>query len=292
MVRPARAAGIVIGLDAYPQSTLLDRALELLTEAPADSNLLANRVLGLPSAPPAVADRLAAALLGADPRVQRRVDGRWGLVSAVLASPLIEDCAFAVVDVETTGSAAWTSDRVIEVAVVVVHGTRREVVFDRLVNPGRSLPRPVERLTRITNADLRRAPRFEEVAEELLAALAGRVFVAHNVKFDWSFVAAELRRARGLELTGPRLCTARLARKLVPVAESCGLDWLSQYFGIENEARHRAGGDAIATATLLSRLTEIARADGARTLNDLEALQRKRKHRPRAARRRAKRKES
>jgi DNA polymerase-3 subunit epsilon len=100
------------------------------------------------------------------------------------------------------------------------------------------------------------------------------VFVAHNVRFDWGFLAAELRRARGISLTGPRLCTARLARRLVPEAESCGLDWLSGYFGLENPARHRALGDAWATADLLVRLLDRARRDGARTLQDLDALQR------------------
>ena len=124
---------------------------------------------------------------------------------------------------------------------------------------------------------VRAAPTFAELADQLLAALAGRIFVAHNARFDWAFLSAELRRARALTLDGNRLCTVRLARRLVSDVRSCGLDNLSLYFGIENEARHRAGGDARATAELLSRLLRLARAEGARTLQDLAAIEARRR---------------
>lgn len=267
----------MIGLDAYPTTTLLERALDLLAGSPRSAEELARSVLGLSGAPPVVAERLSSALLGGDPRVQRLPDGSWALVAAGrVGPPPLEECAFAVVDVETTGTRTSGSDRVIEVAVVVVHGSRRELVYERLVNPGRPLPRVVTALTRIGDGDLAGAPRFEEIADELLGVLAGRIFVAHNVRFDWGFLDAELRRARGLSLQGPRLCTARLARRLVKGAESCGLDWLGQYFDLDNPARHRAGGDAWATAQLLERLVLLARGDGARTLDDLERLQARR----------------
>jgi DNA polymerase III subunit epsilon len=265
-------------------TTLLDRALGLLAGGPAHVEAIARDVLGLPMAPPAVAARLATALLGADPRVSQLADGRWALVPAAHGSPMLDECAFAVVDVETTGMQA-VGDRIIEVGIVVVQGTRRERVLDRLVNPGRPVPGPIQQVTRIRDADVRDAPRFEAMADEVLTALSGRVFVAHNVRFDWSFLSAELRRTRGLSLTGPRLCTARLARRLVPEAESCGLDWLSTWFGLDNPARHRAGGDAWATAELLARLLVLARRDGARTLQDLEGLQAKRRRRRKGKRR-------
>jgi DNA polymerase III epsilon subunit-like protein len=174
--------------------------------------------------------------------------------------------------------------RVLEVGVVVVQGSRREMVLDRLVNPGRPVPGIITSITRITDADVRDAPTFHDIADDVVAALAGRVFVAHNARFDWAFLAAELRRTRGTHLAGPQVCTARLARRLVPEAESCGLDWLSTWFGLENPARHRAGGDAWATSDLLLRLLDRARLDGARTLQDLEALQFPRKRSPRRKR--------
>jgi DNA polymerase-3 subunit epsilon len=239
-------------------------------------------VLGIPTAPSAVAERLAVALLAADPRVRQLTDGRWSLVAEACGSPLIEECAFAVVDVETTGMRAWGGDRITEIAIAVVHGARREIVFDSLINPERRIPAAIAGITGITDAMVRRAPRFIEVADQVLTALGGRVFVAHNARFDWAFVGAELRRAREVVLDGPRLCTVKLARRLVRGVRSCGLDNLTQFFGFRNAARHRAAGDALVTAELLARLLCLARETGARTMQDLTALE----IRPRKARRR------
>jgi len=266
----------VIGVAAHPDRTLSERVLERLALGPRTSAELCDVVLGLVGAPMAVAHRIAVALLGPDPRVRQLPDGRWSLVAEMQGSPLLDDCAFAVVDVETTGSRAGGGDRVTEVAVVVVQGARCEVVLNALVNPGRPIPAAVSMVTGITDAMVRRAPVFAELAEPLLAALAGRVFVAHNARFDWAFLGAELRRARDLALEGPRLCTVRLSRRLVPGLPSCGLDTLTRWFGFQNPARHRAGGDALVTARLLSRLLALAREAGARTLADLAALEARR----------------
>lgn len=260
------------GLAAHPESTLIDRVLITLQDGPRPAVTLCNRVLGLAGAPEAVCERIAIALLGADPRVRQLADGRWGLVPEAQGSPLLDQCAFAVVDVETTGMRAGSSDRITEIAVVVVHGGRREVVLDSLVNPGRPIPPAICAITNITNDMVRTAPTFPEMADRVIAALAGRIFVAHNARFDWAFVTAELRRAKALALDGPRLCTVRLARRLVRDVRSCGLDNLTQHFGFENAARHRAAGDALVTAALLDRLLRLAREEGARTLQDLAAI--------------------
>ncbi|MEZ4457406.1 MAG: 3'-5' exonuclease [Gemmatimonadales bacterium] len=233
--------------------------------------------------PEAVAERLAVALLGADPRIRRLPDGRWSLVTAAAGSPLLEDVAFAV-DVETTGSRAERADRLTEVAGVGA-GDKLRTRYESLVNPERPIPAMVSAMTRITDAMVRAAPTFDVVADEVLAALAGRVFVAHNVRFDWRFLAVELRRARSLRLDGQRLCTVRLARNLVPGLPSYGLDVMADYFGFENPARHRAGGDALVTGRVLQRLLELARGREARTLADLEQLQVKRKKKRRGKRR-------
>ncbi len=265
---------------ARPDSTLVDRALGALALESRPARWLAAHVLGLGQAPDIIAERLAVALLGADPRVQRLSDGRWALVAVAGGAPLLEECAFAVIDVETTGGSAAGSDRIIEIAVVLVQGERRELVFDSLVNPGRPVPGMVTGITGITNLMLRDAPVFEDIAERLLDTLAGRVFVAHNARFDWRFVETELRRARALRLDGARLCTVRLARRLVEGVESCALDALTERFDLHNPARHRAAGDALATAELLQRLLRLARHDGARTVADLERYQARRRKRP------------
>ncbi|MCA1790091.1 MAG: 3'-5' exonuclease, partial [Thioalkalivibrio sp.] len=94
-------------------------------------------------------------------------------------------------------------------------------------------------------------------------------------RFDWGFVGAELKRTRDVVLDGPRLCTVRLSRRLVRGVTSCALDSMTEFFGFENPARHRAVGDALVTAQLLERLLPLAREHGARTFQDLEQLQRK-----------------
>jgi DNA polymerase-3 subunit epsilon len=169
--------------------------------------------------------------------------------------------------------------------VVVVQSGRREVAFESLVNPGRPIPPAICAITHITDEMVRDAPPFAEVADQVLAALAGRIFVAHHARFDWAFVTAELRRARALGLDGTQLCTVRLARRLVRGVRSCGLDSLTTFFGLENAARHRALGDAWVTAELFSRLLRLAHEEGARTLQDLTAIEARRIFRPRRRRR-------
>jgi DNA polymerase III subunit epsilon len=242
-----------------------------LEAGPAASGQLVREVLGLARTPRGAVERLATTLLGGDPRVTRTDDGRWALAASAAASPALDGCRFAVVDLEATGTSTRRGARIIEVAVVAVGGGDPGLVYHTLVNPEQSIPPVVARLTGITDALVRDAPPFERVVDDVLGALAGAVFVAHNVWFDWSFLAAELRRTRALLLAGPRLCTVRLARRLLPPLESRNLDALAHYFGFEIAGRHRAGPDALAAARILERLLGIARGRGARTLGDLMA---------------------
>jgi DNA polymerase-3 subunit epsilon len=248
---------------------LLERALRYLERGPAESLALARDILGLSGAPPVVAERLAVALLGPDPRASRDHQGRWRLTLTPRVSMAIEDAVFAVVDVETTGSRP-AQDRITEIAVVLAGPRGKiETACELLVNPGRPIPEFATRFTRITNDMVRDRPVFPEVVDEVLNALAGRVFVAHNAQFDWRFMESEVRRARDLRLDGPRVCTVRLARRLVPEVKHRGLDALSRYFGVEIAPRHRAGPDARGTARILLRLLDRAVELGAATLDDL-----------------------
>lgn len=263
------------GVAAVPAGTLVDRSLARLAAGPCDSVTLAREVLGLAVAPEAVAERVAVALLGADPRVRRLGDGRWSAVRWTPGSPstdLLDQASFAVVDVETTGTSPARGGRVIEIAVVGLDRAGARLLCHSLINPGRPVPRWVQGLTGITDEMLRDRPSFPEVADEVIAALAGRVFVAHNAQFDWAFVSHELRRARDLVLDGPRLCTVRLTRRLVPALKSRGLDSVTRFFGVEVVGRHRAAGDANATAEVLQRLLRLALERGATTVAELEAL--------------------
>jgi DNA polymerase-3 subunit epsilon len=260
-------------------SDLCERAVAYLsTGTPAGSFAIVRDVLGIAQANRHTADRIAVALLAADPRFSRTTDGRWTLVPSVAASPALDNCRFAVVDVETTGTRARRGDRVIEVAVV---GSPRgaapgsadpQLLFHTLVNPGVPIPAFVATLTGITESAVRQAPPFDAVVDGLLDALRGAVFVAHNARFDWAFLSAEVERARGLVLQGPRVCTMRLARRLLPELPRRNLDTVTRHFGITIAGRHRAVGDAVAAARVLAKLVGMARDLGAVTLADLEKV--------------------
>ena len=243
--------------------------------SPAASLAIVRDVLGIAQANRHTADRIATALLASDPRFTRTTDGRWILVASVAASPALDVCRFAVVDVETTGTRARRGDRIIEIAVVesprgaAPGSADPQVLFHTLVNPGIPIPPFVGTLTGITEGMLRGAPTFDAVVDGLLDALRDAIFVAHNARFDWAFVSAEVERTRGLILQGPRVCTMRLARRLLPDLPRRNLDTVSYHFGITIEGRHRAVGDAVAAARVLGRLVRIAKENGARTLADL-----------------------
>jgi DNA polymerase III epsilon subunit family exonuclease len=194
--------------------------------------------------------------------------------------------SFVVVDTETTGSRAWNGDRITEIAVVRVHRGVAECVFDTLVNPDRPIPPSVTALTNITWDMVRTAPRFRDICPQLLGVLEGNVFVAHNASFDWRFLSAEIERVTGRPLQGRRICTVKLARKVLPHLRRRNLDALQNFYGVENHARHRAGGDAIATASVFLRMLDAARDRGYQSLDDLESAisrgtgGRKRRRRP------------
>jgi DNA polymerase-3 subunit epsilon len=196
--------------------------------------------------------------------------GNWSLREEVeRPGPPFAGHGFAVVDVETTGGGWGKGDRITEIAIVHVDGGSVGAVFDTLVNPGRPIPPWVQGLTGITDAMVAEAPPFEGVADQVLDVLGGRVFVAHNAGFDWGFVQAALLAATGEVPVLERLCTVRLGRLLVPRLRSHGLDSMTGHYKIRVEGRHRALGDALATAQLLIRLFGEAEARG---ISDLGAL--------------------
>ena len=159
---------------------------------------------------------------------------------------------YAVVDIETTGGNAGGS-RITEIAVLIHNG--KEVIerWETLVNPQQHIPLYITALTGISNEMVYKAPLFQDIAKKLLELLSNRIFVAHNVNFDYSFVRHELEDA-GYKWTAPKLCTVRAARKIKPGLPSYSLGNLCLSLGISLENRHRAGGDADATAVLLSLL--------------------------------------
>jgi len=272
-------------------TVLTRRACELLGNGPADAVALIEHVCQLPGAPRVVAEQMAFALFAGRPEFTRDAAGQWALAPrgvtmasahaatrAILADvppprrEALGDVSYVVVDTETTGMRAWHGDRVTEIAAVVVRNGVICERFETLVNPERPIPRMITALTHIDASMVRNAPVFADVCDELLRVLEGHVFVAHNVEFDWRFLSAELVRARGRRLVGRKLCTVRLARRVLPYLRSRRLDSLARYYDIRIVDRHRAGGDAHATAHVLLRLLEAARALDCRHWDDLEQL--------------------
>ncbi|GAC1313466.1 MAG: DEDD exonuclease domain-containing protein [Chloroflexota bacterium] len=184
---------------------------------------------------------------------------------------LLTDTPFVVIDFETTGGSA-TFDRVLEVAAIrVQHGIVQERI-DCLVDPGVPVPPIVTRITGLTSALVRGKPRFETVLPDLRRLVEGAVVVAHNASFDCTFLSAAFARA-GLAWDGPRLCTLRLSRRLVPGLHSYKLDSLCAYLGFSFVQRHRAGPDAEATLSLLTHLIAAAAERGIESLAPLLRLQ-------------------
>lgn len=159
---------------------------------------------------------------------------------------------YAIVDIETTGGHA-SANGITEVAICIHDGKKVVRRFETLVNPQRDIPVYISALTGITNDMVQHAPLFEDVAAEIFHLLKGQIFVAHNVNFDYSFLRYHLS-AAGYEVNLNKLCTVRLGRKIMPGLMSYSLGKFCSHLGIQNNARHRAMGDAEATAQLFSIL--------------------------------------
>jgi len=159
---------------------------------------------------------------------------------------------YAVVDIETTGGFA-SGNGITEIAIIVHNGSTVVDRYETLVNPMQEIPSHIEALTGISNEMVQTAPTFDLVAEKIYDLLNDKIFVAHNVNFDFSFVRYQLGLA-GYQLESKKLCTVRMSRKIIPGHRSYSLGKLCNDLKIELNNRHRAGGDADATATLLTHL--------------------------------------
>ncbi|MEN0004709.1 MAG: 3'-5' exonuclease, partial [Bacteroidota bacterium] len=156
---------------------------------------------------------------------------------------------YAIVDLETTGGRA-SRDKITEIAIVLYDGQQIIDRYETLINPECYIPYGITQLTGITQEMVQEAPKFHEVARKVVEMTEGAVFVAHNVRFDYSFLRAEFARL-GFTYTRKQLCTVRLSRKVFPGLRSYSLDNLTRHFSISVSQRHRAMGDAEATTTLL-----------------------------------------
>ena len=161
---------------------------------------------------------------------------------------LIYPGMFAIVDIETTGGYA-SANAITEIAIAIHDGNTIIDFFETLINPQLPIPRYIQSLTGITPAMVSQAPLFEEVAPKIFGLLSDKIFVAHNVNFDFSFVKHHLS-LLGYQLDCKKLCTVRMGRRILPGHKSYSLGNLCRSLKIEVENRHRAGGDVLATVKL------------------------------------------
>lgn len=159
---------------------------------------------------------------------------------------------YAIVDIETTGGNPKSS-KITEIAIYKSDGKKIIDQYVTLVNPEIPIPDFIVKLTGITNQMVQEAPRFFEIAKQIVEFTEDCIFVAHNVAFDYSVIRHEFK-SLGYDYRRKHLCTVRASRYVIPNLESYSLGKLSRNLGIELKDRHRAGGDAYATAILFQML--------------------------------------
>jgi DNA polymerase-3 subunit epsilon len=188
----------------------------------------------------------------------------------------LSEVAFVVVDLETTGGSPVDA-RITEVGAVKVRGGERIGVFETLVDPGVPIPSAITHLTGIDDLAVAGAPRIEWVLPSFAEFARGCVFVAHNARFDFTFLNVALQRLDYEPIPPPPVCTARLARRVVwPDVPNVRLRTLAQYFRTASRPNHRALPDAEACAEVLHGLLELGGRLGIRTLGELHAAVRAR----------------
>ncbi len=252
-----------------------DKLHAYLLERPAGASPreLLDLVFTQPGSDPEFGPRFVHGLLSGDARfVWRETEGRWGArLHEALAQPL-RDTTLVVCDIETTGMTASPAG-IIEIGAARLRGGRVIEEFQQLVNPGVRLPPFITRLTGIDDAMLVDQPPLADVWRRFHDFLGSDVLIAHNAKFDLSFLNAAAVAYAGRPLPNPWLCTLKLARRVLPQQRRRGLDALAAHFAIPQNDRHRALGDVRITVEILFHLLELLAARGIVRLDQALDLQ-------------------
>ncbi|QOD59374.1 GIY-YIG nuclease family protein [Polaribacter haliotis] len=161
---------------------------------------------------------------------------------------------YTVIDIETTGN-GYKGSKITEISIFVFDGKKVVDEYTTLINPEQNIPPFITNLTGITNAMVRNAPKFYEVARKIEEITKNTIFVAHNVNFDYNIIQAEFK-SLGFDFKRKKLCTVRLSRKIIPGLNSYSLGNICTSENIPINGRHRAKGDAEATTELFRRLIE------------------------------------
>ncbi|MDP2723408.1 MAG: exonuclease domain-containing protein [Bacteroidales bacterium] len=176
---------------------------------------------------------------------------------------------YAIVDIETTGLSPST-EKITEIAILIHDGTKVVETFSTLINPEMKIPYRITQMTGINNRMVEDAPKFYEVAKKIVEITEDRIIVGHNVRFDYGFIRSEYK-SLGYEYQRQTLDTIKLCRKLIPGQPSYGLGNLCKSLKIDNHARHRAEGDAMATTRLFELLLSLESTPEKTNLNGMQS---------------------
>jgi DNA polymerase III subunit epsilon len=166
---------------------------------------------------------------------------------------------YAIIDIETTGGSPL-SEKITEIALYIHDGFKIINEYSTLINPEKNIPYFITNLTGITNEMVSDAPKFYEIAKQIIEMTQDCIFVAHNVSFDYHFIRHEYKRL-GYNFSRERLCTVQLSRQLIPGYPSYSLGKICDHLNIRIEGRHRASGDAFATVKLFEHLLKLSDPD-------------------------------
>ena len=250
-----------------------DRLVALVEErrGPVAADEAARRLFALRHAPLGLARSLLDEVVREDARVAWRGDA-IGLATPPGADLPLERATYVVVDLETTGLRPGVA-RICEIGAVRVREFELAEEFQTLVDPRMPIGPAIAALTGLRDAQLRRAPSAETAVRRFLAFAGDAVIVAHNARFDLSFLDRETERLVGARLAGPVVDTVGLARRLLAGRGTrFGLASLARFIGTDATPCHRALPDAQATAEILVALLGLAQERGAQTVADLAAL--------------------
>jgi DNA polymerase III epsilon subunit family exonuclease len=181
----------------------------------------------------------------------------------------LHESSFVVVDLETTGAKAPPC-RITEIGAYKIKDGKIVEEFETLINPETIIPPFIVSLTGITDEMVKDAPLFSDVVHDWLDFVDDSIVVAHNTAFDIRFLNHEISLVYpGLRLANPHLCTVKLSRKLLPDLENHKLHTVAEYFSIPISNRHRAAGDALATAEVFLQMLEHLQEKGVNNLAEL-----------------------
>jgi len=239
------------------QCSLVDSLIEMLEKqgGSAEYGHVGHEIFYIPHPDPNLIRQLLQGLLDQDNRFVFG-DTRIEMPPNKIESNVLKETTYVVVDVETTG-ATLAKDRIVEIGAYKISDGQIVDEFATLINPQKPISPYVVKLTGITDEMVANAPIFPSVCHRIVDFFGDAVFVAHNAPFDWRFINREIERVTSKGLANLRLCTVQMARRCVPGLVNYKLHTVADHFSIEITDRHRAPGDAFATAKVFIKFLDL-----------------------------------